>query len=167
MARLACVGHSTAGDGVAQHSRAQNSTAQWCSPAHAQMESWRGCISEPASPPPGRPQGFPPTQPPKDSQTPSPCPRRGSKARAAVLGLAPQRWLPLLCELPHHRASKDLEIVPFAPKESHEWEASRFSFILFISATDLFFPGGGEGRQKLDIKYLIKSQNQPLVSRHS
>lgn len=143
VARLAWVGHSTAGDGVARHSRAQNSTAQWCSPAHAQLESWRGCIREPASPPPGRPQGFPPELPraPKDSQSPPPCPRRGSKAWPHSAGS------PCSVSCPTTGLQRPGNC-PFCPKESHEWEASQFSFILFISATDLFFPGGGEGRQK-------------------
>lgn len=111
MARLAWVEHSTAGDGVARHSRTQNDTAQHgtarrCSAAHSQLERRRGCISEPASPPPGGPWGFP-LEPPwwscpglPRTTRPPPCPGKGSKARAAVLGLAPQRWLPLLCELP-------------------------------------------------------------------
>lgn len=163
MARLACVGHSTAGDGVAQHSRAQNSTAQWCSPAHAQMESWRGCISEPASPPPGRPRGFPPEAALGSQGLPEPL----SLPQEGLKGLAPQRWLPLLCELPHHRASKDLEIVPFAPK--NHMSGKLHSFLLFCSFQQLisFFQGEGREGKKLDIKYLIKSQNQPLVSRHS
>lgn len=153
--------------GTAGHRIAQQGTAQWCSQLTL---SWRVGGGASASLPvllPAGPRASPRPSLPRTPRPPLPAPGGGSKARAEVLGLAPQCWLPLLCELPHHRASKDLEIVPFAPK--NHMSGKLHGFLLFCSFQQLisFFQGEGREGKKLDIKYLIKSQNQPLVSRHS
>lgn len=144
VARLAWVGHSTAGDGVARHSRAQNSTAGHSTvvlPAHAQLESWRGCISEPASPPPGRPRGFPPEAAPGSQGLPEPL----SLSQEGLKGLAPQCWLPLLCELPHHRASKTWKLSLLPPK--NHMSGKLHGFLLFCSFQQLISFFQGEGRE--------------------
>lgn len=131
--------HSTAGHRIAQHSGAPQLTLRWRVGGGASASLPVLLPADPGASPPKLPWA------PKDSQSPSPCPRRGSKARAAVLGLAPQRWLPLLCELPHHRASKDLEIVPFAPK--NHMSGKLHSFLLFCSFQQLISFFQGEGRE--------------------
>lgn len=167
MARLAWVGHSTAGDGVAQHSRAQNSTAQWCSQLTL---SWRVGGGASASLPvllPAGPRASPRPSLPRTPRPPLPAPGGAQKPGLQCWAWPHSAGSPCSVSCPTTGLPKTWKLSLLPPKNHMSGKLHSFFFILFISATDLFFPGGGEGRQKLDIKYLIKSQNQPLVSRHS